>query len=285
MNKKMSKTIIFIAMIALLILWITPIFLVIINALKDYQEVVNSKASLPTMPIQQGITNFKAILANDNLNFVSSFMNSVIITVASLASLTIVGAMAAWVLVRTKTKSSAIIFMIFVASMVIPFQAVMLPLVSWFAEVGKITGIQLTRSYTGIILAYTGFGSALTIFMYHGFIKSIPFELEEAARIDGCNQYQIFLKIILPILKPITVTLLILNGIWVWNDFLLPFVLLGQGNAIQTLPLGISFFIGSFVKQWELIMMCLILSIIPVIVLFIIGQKQIIRGMVGGAVK
>ncbi len=285
MNKKMSKTIIFIAMIALLILWVTPIFLVIINALKDYQEVVNSKASLPTMPIEQGITNFKAILAKDNLNFASSFMNSVIITVASLASLTIVGAMAAWVLVRTKTKSSAIIFMIFVASMVIPFQAVMLPLVSWFAEVGKITGIQLTRSYAGIILAYTGFGSALTIFMYHGFIKSIPFELEEAARIDGCNQYQIFLKIILPILKPITVTLLILNGIWVWNDFLLPFVLLGQGNAIQTLPLGISFFIGSFVKQWELIMMCLILSIIPVIVLFIIGQKQIIRGMVGGAVK
>lgn len=285
MNKKLSKTIIFVAMIALLILWITPIFLVIINALKDYQEVVNSKAALPTMPIEQGIINFKAILANDNLNFLSSFMNSIIITVASLASLTIVGAMAAWVLVRTKTKSSAIIFMIFVASMVIPFQAVMLPLVSWFAEVGKITGIQLTRSYTGIILAYTGFGSALTIFMYHGFIKSIPFELEEAARIDGCNQYQIFLRIILPILKPITVTLLILNGIWVWNDFLLPFVLLGQGNAIQTLPLGISFFIGSFVKQWELIMMCLILSIIPVIVLFIIGQKQIIRGMVGGAVK
>lgn len=285
MNKKLSKTIIFVAMIALLILWITPIFLVIINALKDYQEVVNSKAALPTMPIEQGIINFKAILANDNLNFLSSFMNSIIITVASLASLTIVGAMAAWVLVRTKTKSSAIIFMIFVASMVIPFQAVMLPLVSWFAEVGKITGIQLTRSYTGIILAYTGFGSALTIFMYHGFIKSIPFELEEAARIDGCNQYQIFLRIILPILKPITVTLLILNGIWVWNDFLLPFVLLGQGNAIQTLPLGISFFIGSFVKQWELIMMCLILSIIPVIVVFIIGQKQIIRGMVGGAVK
>ncbi len=285
MNKKLSKTILFIAMIALLILWITPIFLVIINALKDYQEVVNSKAALPTMPIEQGIINFKAILANDNLNFLSSFMNSIIITVTSLASLTIVGAMAAWVLVRTKTKSSTVIFMIFVASMVIPFQAVMLPLVSWFAEVGKITGIQLTRSYTGIILAYTGFGSALTIFMYHGFIKSIPFELEEAARIDGCNQYQIFLRIILPILKPITVTLLILNGIWVWNDFLLPFVLLGQGNAIQTLPLGISFFIGSFVKQWELIMMCLILSIIPVIVLFIIGQKQIIRGMVGGAVK
>ncbi len=285
MSKKTSKTIIFIAMLALLILWITPIFLVIINSLKDYQEVVNSKASLPTAPISQGIINFQAIMANDNLSFASSFMNSVIITSLSLVSLTIVGAMAAWVLVRTKTKSSAIIFMVFVASMVIPFQAVMLPLVSWFADVTRMTGIALTRSYLGIILAYTGFGSAMTIFMYHGFIKSIPYELEEAARIDGCNQYQIFLRIILPILKPITITLLILNGIWVWNDFLLPLVLLGQGNDIQTLPLGISFFIGSFVKQWELIMMCLILSIIPVIVLFIIGQKHIIRGMVGGAVK
>lgn len=285
MNRKLSKTILLIATIVLVILWITPIFLVVINALKDYAEVVNSKAALPTAPIEQGIVNFKAILANENLDFVSSFIDSVIITSLSLLSLTIVGAMAAWVLVRTKTKSSAIIFMIFVASMVVPFQAVMLPLVSWFAEVTQITGIALTRSYTGMILAYTGFGSALTIFMYHGFIKSIPYELEEAARIDGCNQYQIFLKIVLPILKPITVTLLILNGIWVWNDFLLPFVVLGQGNEIQTLPLGISFFIGSFVKQWELIMMCLILSIIPVIVLFIIGQKHIIRGMVGGAVK
>lgn len=285
MSKKVSKTIIFIAMVVLVILWVSPILLVVSNSLKDYQEVVNSKAALPAEPISQGITNFKAILANENLNFVSSFMNSVIITLASLVSLTVVGAMAAWVLVRTKTKSSTIIFMVFVASMVIPFQAVMLPLVSWFANFSKLTGILLTRSYAGIILAYTGFGSAMTIFMYHGFIKSIPFELEEAAKIDGCNQYQIFLRIILPILKPITITLLILNGIWVWNDFLLPLVLLGQGNAIQTLPLGISFFIGSFVKQWELIMMCLILSIIPVIVLFVIGQKHIIRGMVGGAVK
>ncbi len=285
MKKKYSKIIIYIAIISLVILWIMPIFLVVINAVKDYQEVLNNKSALPVMPIQQGVINFQAIMANENLNFLSSLFNSVLITTVSLFTLTIVGAMAAWVLVRTKTRSSNIIFLMFVASMVIPFQAVMLPLVSWFAKVSQVTGIPLTRSYQGIVLAYTGFGSALTIFMYHGFIKSIPYELEEAARIDGCNQYQIFARIIFPILKPITITLLILNGIWIWNDFLLPLVLLGQGNAIQTLPLGISFFIGSFVKQWELIMMCLILSIIPVIVLFIIGQKHIIRGMVGGAVK
>ncbi len=285
MSKKTSKLIISISLFVLLILWVSPIFLVIINSLKDYQEVVTNKAALPVNPIEQGLINFNAILANDNLSLLSSFVSSLIITGVSLLCLTIVGAMAAWVLVRTKTRTSAVIFMVFVASMVIPFQAVMLPLVSWFAEVSSFTGIALTRSYTGIILSYIGFGSALTIFMYHGFIKSIPMELEEAARIDGCNQYQIFLRIILPILKPITITLLILNGIWIWNDFLLPLVLLGQGNAIQTLPIGISNFIGSFVKQWELIMMCLILSIIPVLVLFIIGQKHIIRGMVGGAVK
>lgn len=285
MSRKLSKTILICATIVLIILWITPIFLVLINSLKNYQEVVTSKASLPTMPIEQGLINLKAILSNENLSFISSFLDSVIITVLSLISLTIVGAMAAWVLVRTKTKSSTIIFLVFVASMVIPFQAVMLPLVSWFADVSRATGILLTRSFLGMVLAYTGFGSAMTIFMYHGFIKSIPYELEEAARIDGCNQYQTFFRIILPILKPITITLLILNGIWVWNDFLLPMVLLGQGNDIQTLPVGISFFMGSFVKQWELIMMCLVLSIIPVIILFIIGQKHIIRGMVGGAVK
>lgn len=282
MNKKIFLNI---AVILLVILWFSPLYFVIINALKEYQEVVTSKSSFPTAPISQGITNFKAILGNENLKFFKSFFDSLVITGGSLLCIVFSSSMAAWALVRNKSKKSNVIFLIFVASMVIPFQAVMLPLVSWFADITKMTGIPMTRSYMGMWIAYTGFGSAMSIFMYHGFIKSIPFELEEAAKIDGCKPHQVFFKIIFPILKPITVTLMILNGIWIWNDFLLPLVLLGQGNDIQTIPIGISNFIGSFVKQWELIMMALILSIIPVIILFVIGQKQIIKGMVGGAVK
>lgn len=280
-----SKKIIFTVTLILAIIWLLPLVLVIINSLKDYTEVINNKAALPSQPIEQGITNIKDILNNENLNFFSSLLDSFIITAISLIMLTITGSMAAWVLVREKRKRSMFIYMTLVASMVVPFQAVMLPLVSWFAKVGNTIGIPLTHSYIGIILAYMGFGAPLTIFMYHSFIKSIPLELEEAATIDGCNKFQIFFKIVFPMLKPVTVTLLILNGMWIWNDYLLPLVLLGQGNDIQTLPLGITFFIGSFVKEWELIMMCLIISIIPVIILFILGQKHILRGISNGAIK
>lgn len=269
----------------LAILWFVPFWFVIINALKSYQEVAASKSSLPNDFLGQGIENFMLIMTNEKIKFIKSFVDSIIITGGALLFIVLTSSMAAWVLVRNKSRTSNVIFLIFVASMVIPFQVVMLPLVSWFSDITSLTGIPMTRSYLGMWIVYAGFGSAMSIFMYHGFIKSVPFELEEAARIDGCKPHQVFFKIIFPILKPITMTLIILNGIWIWNDFLLPLVLLGQGNEVQTIPLAISGFIGSFVKQWELIMMALILSIIPIIILFVIGQKQIIKGMVGGSVK
>lgn len=147
------------------------------------------------------------------------------------------------------------------------------------------TGIPLLRTYQGIVLAYIGFGASLSIFMFHGFIKSIPLELEEAATIDGCHRAQIFYEIIFPILTPIQATVLVLNGIWIWNDYLLPLLVLGKGNAIMTLPLAVSNFAGAFVKQWDLILTAILLAMIPVIIFFLFAQKYIIKGMIAGSIK
>jgi raffinose/stachyose/melibiose transport system permease protein len=156
--------------------------------------------------------------------------------------------MAAWALVRSKTRTSQWLFMMYVAAMVVPFQVVMLPLVAWMRMVQDAIGLQLLRTYGGMIFADIGFGSSLSIFLFHGFIKSIPLELEHAAAIDGCSRSQTFFRIIWPMLRPITVTVLVLNGIWIWNDYLLPLLMLGTGNKIQTLPVAIAGFVGSFVK-------------------------------------
>jgi raffinose/stachyose/melibiose transport system permease protein len=180
--------------------------------------------------------------------------------------------------------------MIFVAAMVIPFQVVMFPLVSWlhFLEV-KLglynTPFRLLQNYPGIIFAYTGFGASLSMFLFHGFIKSVPLELEEAATIDGCSKPETFFKIVFPILTPITVTVMILNSMWIWNDFLLPLLVLGSGNAVRTLPLAVAGFVGSFLKRWDLILTAALMAMLPIIIVFLILQKHIIKGMIDGSVK
>jgi raffinose/stachyose/melibiose transport system permease protein len=136
-----------------------------------------------------------------------------------------------------------------------------------------------------MVLAYIGFGAPLSIFLYHGFIKSIPFELEEAAQIDGCNKFQTFIYVVLPILKPITITVLILNGIWIWNDFLLPLLVLGKGTDIQTVPLAIANYVGAFIVQWQYLLTAVLMAMAPVLLLFLFAQKYIIEGMVAGSIK
>jgi raffinose/stachyose/melibiose transport system permease protein len=193
--------------------------------------------------------------------------------------------MAAWVLVRTKTKYSFLIFMLFVSGMVIPFQVVMLPLVRLLELMRSATGIPFKDTYHGIVLAYIGFGAPLSVFMFHGFIKSIPYEIEEAATIDGCTKPQIFFQIILPILKPIFVTLLVLNGMWIWNDYLLPVLVIGLGGNVQTLPVAVANLAGTYVREWDLILTSVLMAATPVVILFLFAQKHIIQGMTSGAIK
>jgi raffinose/stachyose/melibiose transport system permease protein len=265
-------------------LFLFPFFIVIINSAKSPFEITQNPLALPSA-WGKIIENAVSIWTNVNIRYSSSFASSVIITAVSLVLLNLLSSQAAWVLVRSKTRLSTGIFIVFVAAMVIPFQIVMFPLLTWFRDIGQVLGIKLLRSYTGMILAYIGFGLAQSIFMFHGFIKSIPLELEEAATIDGCRPGRIFYTIIFPILKPIQATVLVLNGIWIWNDYLLPLLVLGKGNRVMTIPLAVSNFAGAYVKQWDLILTAILMAMIPVIVFFLIAQKSIIKGMVAGSIK
>jgi raffinose/stachyose/melibiose transport system permease protein len=275
--------------IIIFIIYMLPFALVIINSAKPSLKIIMDPLALPENPTQF-LTNVKTVLESQNVRYVSSFISSFIITVVSVGLLVLFSSMAAWVLVRTKTKLSGIIFMGFVAAMVIPFQVVMFPLISWFhlieVKLGLFPGpLRLLQNYPGIILAYLGFGSSLSIFLFHGFIKSVPLELEEAALMDGCSRPATFFKIVFPILTPITVTVIILNSIWIWNDFLLPLLVLGSGNTVRTLPLAVAGFVGSFVKRWDLILTSTLMIMLPIIIVFLILQKHIIKGMVDGSVK
>ena len=283
-NKIIARNITEALTLAVMVMFLVPLFLVLINAAKTNNEIIAAPLSLPT-DWSVLFKNITTIWNNPNLRYSQAIVNSFVITTFSLVGITIFSAMAAWVLLRTKTKLSTAILMLFIAAMVIPFQVVMFPLVKWFGIFQSVTGIQMLRSYTGIIIAYIGFGSSLSIFMFHGFMKSIPHEIEEAAYVDGCGKFKTFFLIVLPILKPIYVTILILNGIWIWNDFLLPMLVLGKGTPVQTLPLAVNNFAGAFLVSWDLMMTAILMALVPIIVFFLAAQKHIIKGMVEGSVK
>lgn len=261
-----------------------PFFIVVINSAKSSLEIIVDPISFPEKWTQL-FTNIKEIWDKPSIRYSSSVLSSTIITLSSLATISIFSAMAAWVLVRTKSKLSTFLFLFFLSGLIIPFQVVMFPLVSLFRTINETFGLKMLRTYHGMIIAYIGFGAPLAVFMFHGFIKSIPKELEEAATIDGCSKPQIFFLIIMPILKPIFVTIIILNAIWIWNDFLLPSLVIGIGQDIQTIPLAIANFAGSFVKKWDLIMTAVLMAAFPIVIGFILLQKHIIKGMVSGSIK
>ncbi|MBS3994268.1 MAG: carbohydrate ABC transporter permease [Alkaliphilus sp.] len=270
--------------VLLFLLAMFPFFVVIINSAKESLEIIVNPLSMPKQWSQMW-ENVKEIWNNPSIRYPSSVMSSAIITIGSLTAISLFSAMAAWMLVRTKSRTSTFLFLLFLSGLIIPFQVVMFPLVELFRIIREVTGIPMLRTYHGIILAYIGFGAPLSVFMFHGFIKSIPLEIEEAATIDGCSKLQTFFCIIVPILKPIFMTIIILNGIWIWNDFLLPSLVLGVGQDIQTIPLAIRAFAGSFLKKWDLIMTAVMMAAIPIVVMFLFVQKHIIKGMVSGSIK
>jgi raffinose/stachyose/melibiose transport system permease protein len=270
--------------VALFMVFMFPFFIVIINSGKTPFEITQNPLTLPA-DWAKTLQNMATIWTSPNVQYSSSFLSSIIITAASLVLLDVLPSQAAWVLVRTKTRLSSGIFLIFVAAMVIPFQIVMFPLLSWFRQLTVLTGIRLLRTYAGIILAYIGFGMSQSIFLFHGFIKSIPREIEEAATIDGCRPAQTFYQVVFPILRPIHATVVVLNGIWIWNDYLLPLLVLGKGNKVMTIPLAVSNFAGAYVKQWDLMLTAILMAMIPIVVLFLVAQRSIIKGMVAGSIK
>ena len=271
-------------LIALYVLF--PFFLVVLNSFKAQASIVANPVSFGGASFGQLMKNLNAVINNSNFQFWYAFGTSAVITIISLVLLAVLGSMAAWVISRNnKTKWATVIYMTFIASMIIPFQVVMLPLISTFRDVGKFVGISMLQSIPGIVFAYLGFGGAMTVFILTGFIKGVPYDLEEAASIDGCSPEGTFFRIIFPLLTPVITTVTILNGMWIWNDYLLPSLMLGQNGRVKTLPVAVQAFVGSYVKQWDLILTAALLAIIPMVVIFLVGQKQIMNGMVEGAVK
>lgn len=270
--------------VLLLVVFFAPLMLVILNASKDAAEIIRTPLSWPS-DWSNLVKNILEIMSRDNIDYFAAFANSLIITISSLLLIGVLSAMAAWMLVRTKTKYSFLIFMIFISGMVIPFQVVMLPLVRLLETLKNLTGIPFKDTYHGVILAYIGFGAPLSIFMFHGFIKSIPIDIEEAAIIDGCTKPQVFFRIILPILKPVFVTMLVLNGMWIWNDYLLPVLVIGLGGDVKTLPLSVANLAGFYDKEWALILTSVLMAALPILILFLFAQKHIIKGMTSGAIK
>ncbi|PGT84705.1 MULTISPECIES: carbohydrate ABC transporter permease [Bacillaceae] len=254
------------------IIWLAPFYLMIVNSLKTKREIFTDVLKLP-----EEFTLDNYFQAFEELDFIQTFFNSLLITVISVAIIIIFSSMAAYALSRNKSKTSTILFMLFVAAMLIPFQSVMIPLVTVFGQIEMLNRV-------GLIFMYLGFGSSLSIFLFHGSLNGISKSLDEAATIDGCNKFQVFWYIIFPILKPITVTVAILNIIYIWNDYLLPSLVINQ-EGLQTIPLKMFFFFGEYTKQWHLALAGLTIAIIPVIIVYFFAQREIIKGISEGAVK
>ena len=257
--------------------YMMPFILVIINSLKRKVNIVKN----PLMLIDdKGVQLVNYVKAFTEMDFGTAFFNSILITGVSVFLILLCSSMTAYLFVRTNWLACRIFFALIVAYMVVPFQVIMIPLVSIY---GNIFGILNSRAT--LIFMNLGFGTGLAIFMCHGFIKTnVPMALEEAAKIDGCTRLQIFFKIVLPLMKPILSTITILNTLGLWNDYLLPNLVLGK-KALYTLPLAIRTFYGTFSNDLGKIMAALVMIVAPIILVYIFLQKYIIGGVVAGAVK
>jgi raffinose/stachyose/melibiose transport system permease protein len=257
------------------LLTLSPLWLLFVNSFKPHTAIIDNPLALPSTWSFEFILN-----ASQQIKFLESIFYTFIITVISVGLIVLISSMAAWVLVRNKTKASGLIFMAFVAAMLIPFQAIMYPLIQLFDMMGL-------KNMGGLIIMYGGFGLSMSTFLYHGFVKGVPMGVEEAAFIDGCNIFQMFFNIVMPLLQPITVTVLIINAMWIWNDYLLPFLTIGN-SAQKTLVLSLYFariLAGQYGNPWQLIFPAVFVTCIPIIVVFLFLQKYIVKGINAGAIK
>lgn len=265
----------FIFAAVLAVLYAFPFVMVLLNSVKDKREVRNEPLAWPTEWRWDNFTE-----AIDRMDYWQALGNSLIITVLSVGAIVITSSMLAYYLARSKTKFSAVTFLVLVASMIVPFQALMIPFVGLFGD----RGLGLPGNQFTIAFFYVGFGVALSTFLYHGFISNIPFELDEAAGMDGASPFRTFRSIIFPMLGPVTATVAIINALWIWNDFLLPSVVL-LDNEQKTIPLRTFVFYGNYTSDYGLAMAGLVISILPIVIFYFVMQRQIIAGISAGAVK
>ena len=276
-QKRTWDVILVVVMVLLCLLWIYPIVLILLNSLKTEGSFTTSTVfRLPTAETFAGLRNY--VYGVTKMDFLSSMGYSLLITITSVVLILLCCSMTGWYLTRVNNKLSKFMNLLIVFSMVVPFQMVMFPM-------SKVANMLHLDNPVGIIVIYLGFGAGLSVFMFSGFVKSIPLEIEEAAMIDGCNPIQIFFKVVFPILKPTMISTAILETMWVWNDYLLPTLVLDI-KKYRTIPMAIQYFRGGYGRvELAPMMACIIIAIIPIIILYMTCQKYIIEGVVAGAVK
>ena len=274
-KRKAANILIYSILTILSVIFIIPIALVIMNSLKNKLYISTSPFALPDSESFRGLKNY--IEGLTKIHFMDSIGYSLFITVVSVIMIIVFCSMTAWYITRVKNKLTSFIYFLFIASMVVPFQMVMYTMT-------KVANMTHLDNFIGINVLYLGFGSSMAVFMFTGFVKGIPIELEEAGLIDGCNPLTMFVKVVFPVLKPISITIAILNAMWIWNDFLLPSLVLSD-KKLLTLPLSTYSFYGTYSADYGTIMAGLLLCVVPILVLYVALQKQIIGGVVAGAVK
>lgn len=265
-----AKTVILLGFLAL---YLVPFGLVILNSLKSYGEIVANPLALPR---ELDFSNYLRAWAQMKYPF--AFANSLLISALSVVGIVLSSSMAAHLFVRKSWRISKIVFFLMVGSIYIPFQAVMIPLLKIYSS------IHFLNSKLSLVYMYLGFGSNMAVFLYSGFIKGIPLELEESAMIDGASPYRRFFSIVFPMLTPVTMTVVILDVLWIWNDYLLPsLVLISSRN--RTLQLATFYFYGTYSADYNFILAALVLTMAPVIALFVFLQRYVIEGITKGALK
>ena len=275
-RKKIANGITLAVLSALAVLFMVPIFLVVLNSFKSRLYISSAPFEFPNAETFAGFENYINGLTSSG--FFAAFGRSLFITVASVLVIVVCTAMTAWYIIRVKSKFNKMLYYLFVFSMIVPFQMVM------YTMTYVVNTVNLDNIF-GIVLVYLGFGAGLSVFMLSGFVKSIPLEIEEAATIDGCNPLQTFFLVVFPILKPTAITVAILNAMWIWNDYLLPYLILGTTD--KTIPVAIQIAMqGAYgATDYGGFMAMLVLAIIPIVVFYISCQKYIIKGVIAGAVK
>lgn len=276
-KKKVADGVIFTVMCLLVFAFLIPIFFIVLNSFKGKLYISDAPFALPTAETFSGLTNY--INGITKTNFFGAFGWSAFITVFSVFAILLFTSMTAYYLTRVKSKVTSVLYYVFVFSMIVPFQMVMFTMT-------KLANMCKLNNPPGMVLLYLGFGAGLSVFMFCGFVKSIPIEIEEAAMIDGCNPLQTFFGVVMPILKPTAITVSILNAMWIWNDYLLPYLVIGLSTRYKTIPVVVQYLVGSYgAKDMGAMMALLVLAIIPIIIFYLICQKYIIEGVAAGAVK
>ena len=273
-HSKRNQTLLGMLMILVGLIWLIPIYYMLISSFKPLKNVL---FDISAFPKSFYVENFKIVWRD--ADFFALFLNSVIISGVSLFFVALFSSMAGWRLARKKSKRALLLLNLFTLTLIIPFQGIMIPLVK------TMKNFNLIDSRYGIILVYIAIGCSMPMFLYYGAVKAIPESLEESAYIDGAGVYRTFFSIVLPLLKPMTGTVVILQTIFFWNDFLLPLITL-QSNHLKTIPLGVTaHFFGKYQNQWQLGMTAMLLASLPMLILYSLMQRQIVSGITKGAVK